>query len=182
MFIEFVTILLLLLYVLVFWLRGMWDLNSPTQDGTRTPCAGRQSLNHWTTREVPGKGFLLLKRHQQGRNSYFSALDGRVWCLEWPYPSCHHKGASLGYKDRRLQRKKEPGSLRAVFSCWINQALILLFLGKLRSHFSQRSFALNCTVTCGWKLHKPIQRTIHVSWSWFGFWVFLANISYFLVQ
>ena len=93
------------------------------------PCTGRQSLNHCTTREAPGKGFLLLKRHQQGRNSYFSALDGRVWCLEWLYPSCHHKGASLGYKDRRLQRKKEPGSLRAVFSCWINQALILLFLG-----------------------------------------------------
>ena len=59
-FIEFVTILLLLLYVLVFWLRGMWDLNSPTQDGTRTPCAGRQSLNHWTTREVPHPWFIII--------------------------------------------------------------------------------------------------------------------------
>ena len=52
-FIEFVTILLLL-YVLGFWLRGMWDLSSLTRDRTRTPCIGRRSLNHWTAREVPG--------------------------------------------------------------------------------------------------------------------------------
>ena len=50
-FIEFVT-LLLLFYVLVFWLRGMWDLSSPTRGRTHTPYIGRQSLNHWTAREV----------------------------------------------------------------------------------------------------------------------------------
>ena len=37
---------------LVFWPRGMWDLSSLTRDQTRTPCVGRQSLNHWTVREV----------------------------------------------------------------------------------------------------------------------------------
>ena len=37
-----------------FWPRGMWDLSSLTRDGTHTPCLGRQSLNHWTAREVPG--------------------------------------------------------------------------------------------------------------------------------
>ena len=42
-----------LFYVLVFWPRGRWDLSSPTRDGTRTPCIGRQSLNHWTAMEVP---------------------------------------------------------------------------------------------------------------------------------
>ena len=31
----------------------MWDLSSPTKDQTHIPCIGRQSLNHWTTREVP---------------------------------------------------------------------------------------------------------------------------------
>ena len=31
----------------------MWDLGSLTRDGTHTPCIGRRSLNHWTTREVP---------------------------------------------------------------------------------------------------------------------------------
>ena len=50
-FIEFVTILLASRFG--FWPRGMWDLSSPTRDGTLTPCIGRRSLNHWTTREVP---------------------------------------------------------------------------------------------------------------------------------
>ena len=35
----------------------MWDLSSPTGDGTRTPCIGRRSLNHWTAREVPEKSW-----------------------------------------------------------------------------------------------------------------------------
>ena len=50
--IEFATILLLL-HVLIFGgLRGMWDLSSQTRNRTCTPCLGRQSLNHWPTREV----------------------------------------------------------------------------------------------------------------------------------
>ena len=32
---------------------GMWDLSSPTKDQTHIPCIGRQSLNHWTSREIP---------------------------------------------------------------------------------------------------------------------------------
>ena len=32
---------------------GMWDLSSLTRLQTHIPCVGRQSLNHWTTREVP---------------------------------------------------------------------------------------------------------------------------------
>ena len=31
----------------------MWDLSSPTRDRTLTLCIKRQSLNHWTLREVP---------------------------------------------------------------------------------------------------------------------------------
>ena len=50
-FIEFCTILSPF-YVLVFWPRGTGDLGSPSRDRTFTPCAGRQSVNHWTTREV----------------------------------------------------------------------------------------------------------------------------------
>ena len=57
-FIEFVTVLLLF-YVLVFSPQGMWDLSSPTKDRTCTPCIRRQSLNHWTAREVPP----LLVKH-----------------------------------------------------------------------------------------------------------------------
>ena len=48
-FIEFVTVLLLFM----FWPRGMYNLSSPTRDQTCFLCIGRQSLNHWTTREVP---------------------------------------------------------------------------------------------------------------------------------
>ena len=51
-FIEFVKVLLLF-YVLVFWPRGTCDRTSLTRDRARTPCMGRQILNHWTTREVP---------------------------------------------------------------------------------------------------------------------------------
>ena len=43
-------------FFLNFWLHpplGMWDLGSPTRDGTCAPCIGRQSLNHCTAREVP---------------------------------------------------------------------------------------------------------------------------------
>ena len=42
-----------------FWLRGMWDLNSPTRDWTQTPFTGRQILNHWTTRKVQVGGLIL---------------------------------------------------------------------------------------------------------------------------
>ena len=55
-FIEFI-IILLLFYVLVFWPQGMWDLSSLTRDHTCSSCIGRQSLNHWTAREVPKLGF-----------------------------------------------------------------------------------------------------------------------------
>ena len=57
-FIKFVTILLLF-YVLVFWPWGMWDLSSPTRDWTLTSCIGKQSLNHWVTREISAFFFFL---------------------------------------------------------------------------------------------------------------------------
>ncbi|XP_032467668.1 ras-related protein R-Ras isoform X1 [Phocoena sinus] len=39
-----------------FWAApgGMWSLSSPTRDGTWAPALTARSLNHWTTREVPG--------------------------------------------------------------------------------------------------------------------------------
>ena len=42
-FIEFVKILLLCFYVLVFWSQGMWDLCSPTRD--QTVCTLYSSTN-----------------------------------------------------------------------------------------------------------------------------------------
>ena len=49
-FTEFVTILLLF-YVLVFWLRDMWDLSFPAKYWILTSCTERRSLNHWTGRK-----------------------------------------------------------------------------------------------------------------------------------
>ena len=51
-FIEFVTILLLC-YFLVVWPWSRWDLTSLDSNQTHTPCIGSWSLNHWATREVP---------------------------------------------------------------------------------------------------------------------------------
>ena len=49
--IEFVTALLLF-YVLVFWLRGMWDLHSRPGIEPTPPALEGKVFNHWTTREV----------------------------------------------------------------------------------------------------------------------------------
>ena len=57
-FFEFVKILLLF-YVFVLWPQGIWDLGSPTNNWTCTPCIRRQSLNHWTPREDPVLGPFL---------------------------------------------------------------------------------------------------------------------------
>ena len=107
-FIEFVTVLLLF-YVLVFWWRGMWDLSSPTRDWTHTPCTARQSLNHWTTMEVPNAAISLLeiypeeiiKQVYKNTNKCRASLVAqwlrirlpmqgtRVWGLVREDPICH---------------------------------------------------------------------------------------------
>ena len=46
-----------------FWPQGMWDISSPTRDQTHTPCIGRQSLNHWTAREVPRTSVLTVRQN-----------------------------------------------------------------------------------------------------------------------
>lgn len=40
-------------YVLVFWPGGLWDLSFQTRDWTLTPCIGRWNLYHWISGEVP---------------------------------------------------------------------------------------------------------------------------------
>ena len=48
-----------------FWPRRTWGLISPTRDQTCTPCTGRQSLSHWTTRRVPYNINLKSKSKKQ---------------------------------------------------------------------------------------------------------------------
>ena len=78
-FIEFVTVLLLF-YVLVFWPRGMWDLSSLIRDRTHTPCIGRRSPNHWTTRKVSslcGLSFHTAWQPQDIQSSYVVGQDSK---------------------------------------------------------------------------------------------------------
>ena len=78
-----------------FWPRGMWDLSSPTRDRTRTPCIGRRSLNHWTSRDAPLPHIWL---------SCFSLCHTILprWC-------CGYKGQSRGW-TRGVSRWKVPGA------------------------------------------------------------------------
>ena len=66
-------VMLLLFGVLIVWLWGIWDLNSPTRDQTCTSCIGRWSLNHWTARAVLGS-CVFIKRFE-----WCYALAWRVW-------------------------------------------------------------------------------------------------------
>ena len=44
----------------LFWPQGMWDLSSPTRNQICTLCIGRWTLDHWTSKEVPGLTFIIL--------------------------------------------------------------------------------------------------------------------------
>ena len=59
-FIDFATLSPLLFMFLAFWSPGTWDLSSPSLDWTHSLCSVRHSLNHWTTKEVPGMNVLNL--------------------------------------------------------------------------------------------------------------------------
>ena len=88
-FIEFFTILLLF-YVLVFWPWGMWDLSSPTRDWTLTSCIGKQSLNHWVTREISAFFFFL--------------------CCLWFLSICRLKAKDKSYQGRGVMLRKLRGN------------------------------------------------------------------------
>ena len=49
----FVTVVPLLFMFWIFWPLGKRDLSPSTRNWTWVPCIGRQSLNYWTTWEVP---------------------------------------------------------------------------------------------------------------------------------
>ena len=45
----------------------MWNLSFLIRGQTHTPCIGRQSLNHWTAREVPQ--ICIFKHHVMDQTS-----------------------------------------------------------------------------------------------------------------
>ena len=58
-----------IIYVLVFWPWGMWDLSYPSRDWTHTPCIRSQNSNYWTVRKVPTIYVYLLFSHSIIANS-----------------------------------------------------------------------------------------------------------------
>ena len=61
----------------------MWDLSSPTRNWP--PAVVAQSLNHWTTREVPALPFhggeTETQRGKVGHNSHFCPLSGMRYMI-----------------------------------------------------------------------------------------------------
>ena len=87
---NFVT-LLLLLYVFVFGPKLCEIFSSLTRDWTCTPRTGRQSLNHWTCREVPYIGQYLLHKYSQTYpnncvSTYISTFfsKAKMWTISHP--------------------------------------------------------------------------------------------------
>ena len=91
-FIEFVSVLLLIyicvyiyIHIYIYWPRGIWDLGSSPRDWNCTPCIGRWSLNHWTTREVSSMELFFLSFLFFFKPAYPLArnLDSEVWEGVW---------------------------------------------------------------------------------------------------
>ena len=90
-FIEFVTILFLF-YVLGFSPGGMWDLSTPTRNQTATSFIERQSLSHWTTREVPH----ILNPYTQTHTYSLSHVHTDTHSL-LPFPLCFSIASIIFY-------------------------------------------------------------------------------------
>ena len=83
-FVDFVTILLLF-YGLVLWPRGIWDPSSLTRDQTRSPCNGRQSLNHWATRKIPNKSLFAEINIKCAGVCFWSMSISYAWYFYFPW-------------------------------------------------------------------------------------------------
>ena len=75
---------------------GTWDLSFPARDWTRVPHIGRQILNHWTTREVPPKVFLIVIKKIVFSLAFFThePVLEQLSSLSFP-PSSHFSDSSM---------------------------------------------------------------------------------------
>ena len=75
----YLVTVLLLFYVLVFWLQGMWDLTSPASSQTCTPALEAWSLNCGTAREVA----VTLLRNEISSSFFFFFLPDPCLVLDY---------------------------------------------------------------------------------------------------
>ena len=77
----------LCIFYILAALHVIWERSPPTRDQSHAPCIGRQSLNHWTSREVPLSSLslcLLFFSH-----SILSLCDPRDYSM--PGLHVHHR-------------------------------------------------------------------------------------------
>ena len=74
---------------LVFWMWGLKDLSTLTREQTCTPCIGRQSLNHQTTRESPSltlnslRELNLASPMAQTVNNWSAIQETQEMCVQY---------------------------------------------------------------------------------------------------
>ena len=93
----------------------MWDLRSPTRDGTCTLCIGRQSLNHWTARGRPthfsiyrsslGQRTSLFHRTLRDTVALETVLNQDSHCMDWGclFQEQKHFGSGWGREVKVAQ-------------------------------------------------------------------------------
>ena len=77
--------ILLLFYVLVAWLWGIWDPSSLTRDRTCIRCIGRQSSSHSTTREVPIEELFIKQHGRHYPGHWYTEIDKTPSYLHGPH-------------------------------------------------------------------------------------------------
>ena len=106
-FIEFVT-RLLLFCVLAFWLRGIWHL---TWDWTFTPCIGKWSHNHWTTRKSPAWLFGIGTSSQEWKNKQYLVKDEKILYHKASSWVLHTLGTMNTWIIHKIQHTSFSGSI-----------------------------------------------------------------------
>ena len=110
-----------LVYFMVFWLWGMWDLSLPTKDQTRTSYTGRWSLDHWITSQL----FKTLPLQSQDLYFFFPFNKIRDWHGEKNVYFGVKYTTDLDYLDPYLVKLQPPplheegaqNYCRGLFSC-----------------------------------------------------------------
>ena len=98
---RFVAILLLF-YVLVCWLWGIWVISSPTKDWAHTPCIGRWNPTCWTAREVHSTTFNDDIWPVFSRMNHFSESDERFGPNQYSQAFYHQRRKESVGKEHLL--------------------------------------------------------------------------------
>ena len=103
-------------------LYSMWDLSSLIRDQTQVPCTSRQTLKHWTTREVPRTLLLNVFEHFWKRLAFESAHSVKKPFHEWGWASSN-PGEGTNRTEGRLALSPWVGTF--IF-CLRTSALLVL--------------------------------------------------------